>query len=136
MGCSLISTIGRRRPGGRTDMELVHPDRGFRTVSSVARPARGCAQGCLRAVGTRPLVGPLRSGLRTLAAPAAAAAVRHRLLVRVTELQAATCATVGASPAKVVRRMSRTSLRSKRQARCIVARLSQITRSYCFQACE
>ena len=43
---------------------------------------------------------------------------------------------VGASPARVVRRMSRTSLRSKRRARCIVARLSQMTRSYCFQACE
>src|SRR5947199_6931430 len=33
------------------------------------------------------------------------------------------------SPAKVVRRTSRISVRSKRRARCIVARLSHITRS-------
>jgi len=39
------------------------------------------------------------------------------------------CSMIGASPARVVRRTSRTSLRSKRRARCIVVRLSHITRS-------
>ncbi len=41
----------------------------------------------------------------------------------------AACDISGASPASVVRRMSRTSLRSKRRARCMVCRLSHITRS-------
>jgi len=39
------------------------------------------------------------------------------------------CSTVATSPARVVRRTSRTSLRSKRRARCIVERLSHMTRS-------
>jgi len=39
------------------------------------------------------------------------------------------CSISGASPASVVRRISRTSLRSKRRARCIVWRSSHITRS-------
>ena len=46
---------------------------------------------------------------------------------------ASTCATVGASPATVVRRMSRISLSSKRRTRCIICRLSHMTRSYCRQ---
>ena len=46
------------------------------------------------------------------------------------------CSTVGAWPASVVRRMSRTSLRSKRRARRIVERLSHMTRSQCRQAWE
>ena len=50
--------------------------------------------------------------------------------------QASTCSTVGASPASVVRRMSRTSVRSKRRARCMVERLSHITRSCCLHECE
>ena len=40
------------------------------------------------------------------------------------------------SPAKVVRRTSRTSVRSKRRARCIVARLSHMMRSWGRHACE
>lgn len=42
---------------------------------------------------------------------------------------ACSCSTVGASPATVVRRMSRTWLASKRRTRCIVWRLSHITKS-------
>src|SRR5262245_62852802 len=49
---------------------------------------------------------------------------------------ASTCSTVGAWPARVVRRTSRTSSRSKRRARCMVQRLSHITRSLTRQACE
>ena len=50
---------------------------------------------------------------------------------------AASCAAVGPSLLVVVRRMSRTMLRSsKRRTRCMVARLSHITRSYCVQRCE
>ena len=49
---------------------------------------------------------------------------------------AASCATVGPSLLVVVRRMSRTMVRSsKRRTRCMVARLSQITRSCCVQRC-
>src|SRR5271170_1905854 len=48
----------------------------------------------------------------------------------------ATCSMVMTSPAKVVRRTSRTSLRSKRRARCMVWRLSHITRSLSRQECE
>jgi hypothetical protein len=43
---------------------------------------------------------------------------------------AASCSMVTLSPATVVRRMSRTWLSSKRRTRCIVERLSHITRSY------
>ena len=46
------------------------------------------------------------------------------------------CSIVATSPASVVRRTSRTSLRSNRRARCIVVRLSQITRSYGRHRCE
>jgi hypothetical protein len=57
--------------------------------------------------------------------------------VRVAPLQLhATCSIVAASPAKVVRRTSRTSVRSKRRARCIVARLSHMTRSWGRHECE
>jgi Uma2 family endonuclease len=47
-----------------------------------------------------------------------------------------TCSIVVTSPANVVRRTSRTSLRSNRRARCIVVRLSQITRSLSRHSCE
>jgi hypothetical protein len=43
--------------------------------------------------------------------------------------QAAACSAVIASPATVVRRMSRFCVSSKSRARCIVTRLSHITRS-------
>ncbi len=48
-------------------------------------------------------------------------------------VQAAICSAVGASPATVVRRMSRGLVSSKRRTRCIVWRLSHITRSHCRQ---
>ena len=46
---------------------------------------------------------------------------------------ASACSAVIASPATVVRRMSRGWLSSKRRTRCMVCRLSHITRSYCRQ---
>ena len=49
---------------------------------------------------------------------------------------ASACSTVGASPATVVRRMSRTRLSSKRRTRCMTWRLSHITRSRCRHLCE
>ena len=46
---------------------------------------------------------------------------------------ASACAAVIASPATVVRRMSRGCVSSKRRTRCMVWRLSHTTRSYCRQ---
>ena len=48
----------------------------------------------------------------------------------------AACATVIVSPATVVRRMSRGLVSSKRVTRCMVWRLSHITRSHCRHLCE
>ncbi len=48
---------------------------------------------------------------------------------------AAACRKVGPSPATVVRRMSRTWSASKRRTRCMVCRLSHITRSNGCQRC-
>ena len=47
------------------------------------------------------------------------------------KLAYARCRMTNASPRRVARCSSRTSLRSYRRARCIITRLSYITRSYC-----
>ena len=49
---------------------------------------------------------------------------------------ACTCTTVIASPATVVRRISRTRVSSNRVTRCMIWRLSHITRSHCRHLCE
>ena len=73
-----------------------------------------CGSGCISAYGGDEMQGEEDHHLRRQA---------------LSEAYAAACTAVGPSPASVVRRMSRGSLAGKGRARCMVWRLSHITRS-------
>ena len=115
----------RARPARRRRRDRPRRPRGHRGARGRARPGAG------RGGDPHPHRGGRRLSRRAADLDGGRPPLRGQELARQL-----TCATVGRSPARVVRRTSRGSCSGKGRARCMVCRLSHITRSPTCHRCE